>query len=193
MVKQFIFSLFLFFSCAHSPYLKTKDGISVKQCNLPIHYAISDNIPYDYRKLVESGFQYWNDVTGLGDDLLLRIGVISYYPDDPETDSFVLVAWAPYLDKEDRKVCAITEYDYSKYGCMKATKVLISTRCLNYGKKVMESIMRHEIGHVLGLRHSSTECEIMYIGVASKKKCQHPIDASDREINAVKKHYGFEK
>lgn len=165
--------------------LISNKGQSIKQCDEKILYAISDNLPVAFHDIVRRGFDYWNAL--LEHKKFYYIGIVDYTPMDPETSGFIIIGVS---SERDSNIYGFTKYDYDHgTGCMSSTKIFLTPSCLQDSDVLMESVVRHEIGHVLGFGHSKDEKHLMWYKIAAIKQ-GHPIDVSRIELDYALDLYG---
>jgi predicted Zn-dependent protease len=144
----------------------------------------SPSVPKRLEPVVKRGFEYWNSV--LGKTAFLATPGLELEPGETGTSWIILVG----VESEYRKTsCAFTSLQWHTYNsCIFETWVKINPKCLDRKEAWLESLIRHEAGHALGLRHSDELFELMYPTL--QDSLQHPVDASEGEIRAVRKLYG---
>jgi len=173
------------FNCSFDPYIRrTENQTPVRQCYFPIYYAISFNTPEEYREPIKNGLRYWN--LKLQHYIFYDDGVISWGPQNPRTDTILAIGMGSdeYFKKD--KICALALYTYDKKsGCFLTSKILFKDRCMK-SPDIINTLTRHEAGHLLGLGHFP-EGNVMYKSVITTK--DHPVDASNAEVQAVWKLY----
>jgi len=164
-------------------YYYDSSGKIVKHCTVPILYSISYEVPFEYHSLIIDSFEHWNDFSGY--NLFYYGGVSNYLPENPLTNGVVIIG----IDNFDGNSLAITNLKYGK-GCINVVKVNIDEKFLNRNDlEILQTVVRHEAGHVLGLNHSNVFTDLMWKYVGNDR--QHPVDVSDREIEILKKIYGW--
>jgi predicted Zn-dependent protease len=84
-------------------------------------------------------------------------------------------------------VCAVTTFQSEEgTGCAGFTQVIVTMLCVNDNKNMMRTIMRHEIGHVLGLAHNDVPGDLMQPVVPEKG---HPLHATPDEVRLLRELY----
>lgn len=187
MVRMLPF-LFLL-SCAHSPYFentkaKVESDKFVRQCDTPVFVASDKNLTVLRAELVTNAVTHWNQSVGM--DLFMDLGVLDWADSNAPNDAFILIS----LDETDEmkdKLCGITRFKWDERGCMRTVSIHINPKCLKKGNEIFETIVRHELGHVLGLTHVDDFTKLMNYSI--EETLQHPVDVSQEEIERVKNLY----
>jgi len=183
-MKKIIILLFLI-SCSHPIpiFLKNPKNNPAIQCVVPMLWSISRNVPRQYHETIIEGVRYWNEV--LGKKIFIYIGEVDMSPFSLEAGGFIIIG-ADYMSKN---TCATITYTFSPHSCIAHSRVLISERCLVKDKEYLESAVRHEFGHILGLNHGAWGNVMFY---KLDESFQHPLEASELQINMLKIIYNLE-
>lgn len=187
-MKVPFFSLIFASACAHHPYLandlsSAPSEENLRQCLVPVMYGIAYDVPPSKDLEIESALEYWNDATGL--KLFFSLGRIDDADLSRSLDSAILMIHATDLDLGRRY--ALTGFEYAKNGCFTKVRIVISQDAFATKDGILETIVRHEAGHALGLAHSPAFSDLMFHSV--EPTMQHPVDASSEEVNAVRDLY----
>lgn len=180
-------------ACSHSLYILNNNSKPIKQCLLPIAFAISDESPELLKSTLRAGIQYWNDA--LRYDIFLDFGDTGFVMDSPESGGLLMIGVVSELSKSNYYIrtrtytCGKTEFAYNRDGCIIRAKIKINSLCADDFNKV-QTIVRHEAGHVLGLSDSIDFTALMSSKI--ERTMQHPVDANEKEIAAVRKLYNLE-
>jgi hypothetical protein len=186
IIAVFLFSLC--FSCV-SRYIMTENGVPIRQCLIPTLYGISYTVPEKYRSIVDSGMKYWN--TTINKKFFVNIGTVNYSPIDTETNGFIVIGLLGDNSPLKNSACGASSiYFNQSTSCIGVAKIYINEKCLNLSPGMIETIVRHEAGHILGLGHSNIFTDIMWTKL--EPTMQHPVDASKEEIERIYKIYGEE-
>lgn len=169
--------LTVFTGCATGFYYKA-NGSLVKHCRYtPVPFIISKDVPKSHRAAIKRSFLYWNEV--LGRKVYFSMGELDYASNEPAIFGLVIIN-ASYRDGG----YAETLLKWNKKSCIKSARIFIKPHSFNKDINVFETIMRHEAGHALGIRHSDIFTDLMWHKL--EKTQQHPVDASDREIEVIR-------
>jgi hypothetical protein len=188
-------------SCAHNVYLQNDQGNTFKRCGSQDLFIVSSDFSRESQQAVYNGFSYWNDVLNYKAFTYAgplkdydNIGIISIRPGYFDSYS------APFGNTRDiygNRYNAITAWgsDYCvknnmrflESGCLFGAEIVIKNECLNNEPEVVETLVRHAIGNILGLANQVKPGTLMDFRM--QPEAQHPIDASDESIEAVKTLY----
>lgn len=185
-----VLSVLTFAACERDFYIKTSDDKPIKQCIIPIGFAIAEDTPDELKQHLRDGVMYWNEA--LGSKMLVDFGSTGFTLESPYTDGFLMVGVVSNLKQKDLSgihACGRTTMSYMADGCITKSKVRIDLSCIEDEDKLI-TIVRHEIGHVLGLSDTSDFTALM--SGRLERTMQHPVDATGEEISAVKKLYQLE-
>lgn len=165
-------------------YRESEEGHLVRQCRLPLYYVIENDIPDKYKEMIVSGFDYWNKVARTHGkkrgDIFMPIRVEDSID---EIDLSDIVAVMTLNVKFDGMLAA-TMYTDEPDGCTSQADIFILDYTLETQEDdVVEAVIKHEIGHVLGFGHSTIPWHLMYYSVSDVE------ELSDWEIEAFKVSY----
>src|SRR3990167_300608 len=194
-MNRLILIILLATSCSHfDPHLRNKAGAITKLCKPPDFYSVAINTPLDIKEIIHRAFNYWNQVTGKS--LLVSAGDDLFHLVPEDGDMF---------DREAGRVFLVGVYNdvgsfppnseaigllrTSKEGCTNSGVILINPFYLldNRNTEELESCLRHEAGHILGLAHNPVFTDLMALHL--EPTLQHPVDASDEEIHLLREWY----
>jgi hypothetical protein len=152
-------------------------------CDTPIGVRVAPSVPQEHREAVQQAFDYWMNATGI---YLFEPAIP--YNTELESSWFpntVTLRWDP-----TGPACAMTEYHaVTQFGCSLATSIAVNASCVKYWESpAIESIMRHELGHVLGLGHSGIPLDVMF-PIVLHGIWVHPQDTIEATINLVRETY----
>jgi len=126
-----------------------------KQCNQTFYVYERDLSP-EQRTQVHDAFSYWN--TTIQQRLWIDGGPVA---DDVEpAEGYTVVQFAEPPGKSDG-ACGVTFFTYFPLSCISKAVIYITARCKLSGAR-LQSVLRHEIGHAMGIDHSDDPGQLMY-------------------------------
>lgn len=179
---KYIFAILFICSCSQQIYLKNNSGSVFKQCVTPDIYIISPKFSDKQVSAIKSGFDHWNK--SLNKKMFVYGGTVEL---NPVPISLI------YIDKEyfiydispDRSVRSMLKFLES--GCLVGARITIKDSYFINDYNIFETIIRHSVGNLLGLANQVKPGTLMDYRI--QKESQHPIDANNDEINAIKNLY----
>jgi hypothetical protein len=139
-------------------YSKLPDKTIIRQCDLPVLYVFNKEIPKRMQDITHKAVEYWNSV--YGGKLFFYGGIVDYKIDDPETGALLLIdIFDRYKDKYGLikldSSLASTKFKANRRGCISANIEIFADILDNrLDENGLQTVMRHELGHTLGLGHS---------------------------------------
>lgn len=183
--------------CAPPPaaiYNSLKNGAHLKQCSVPILFGFSKRTPEKIKSNALDAISYWNKE--YGGELFFNMGDFDTKANvSGEYGAIVIIDTVPEEEYEKyfNKDKAIGRVLYSKYpskdGCVRV-HLVVKAKLLNdeFTETGVEGVIRHELGHVLGLGHNDYDSEGLMHGSANPKSNRLK-DMSDLERKAFKLYY----
>ncbi len=171
-----------------SLYKKVKNTkISLHRCGLPVIYLINKDVPENVKTIIIRSFKYWDDLTEK--NLFFYMGITNWSSDDIRSGIIVVVDIKELktVEHEANGALAYTNLIwYTISGCLSNGGITIYKSSLELSDDRLESIIKHEVGHILGLGHSPHSRDLMHevIRVFDRKK-----DLTEWELKAFKIYY----
>lgn len=133
-------------------YFKSTSGRVIAQCVVPIYYYIDNEVPKDSIVPIQNAFSFWNYY--YNGELFVYRGITDLNVDDPTDYGFGIVTVSIDYWHNGNVLAYATLSKYLSYGCLLSTKISIYEDTLNLGYRNINNIMKHEIGHILGIKHN---------------------------------------
>lgn len=190
--------------------LDKRPDMILKQCDLPVLVALSSNFPIAYAEDVKQAVEYWNDAVGekmfvflenhITHDFYLEKTPAVFAPDSPESFAVLLV---DVLDDKYKKIVSEKThglYVVATYTAPKDPKEKIACTGIQrlfvkkdviYNAHFFHTILRHELGHALGLGHTNDTRLLMHY--KSSDQLDRARYAQPCEIRAVRNLYKLEQ
>ena len=152
-------------SCHASPMV-----LAHRLCDDRVGVRVAGHAPDHLRAAVARAVRYW--ALDVGTPTLFldsSIAVVSVVPDD-DIDALATVSRT------------------LRGGCVYAAMVRVSPRALRLSPERLETVVRHELGHVLGLQHD-IGLSVMHPSVRDDDWPEHPQGADARQIEMLRRAY----
>lgn len=172
-------------------------GSPLLVCDYPIKVRVASDVPECDLPTIRAAFEYWNQELGVkffSRDI--RVVPPIEVSEDADID-FVMVSAEdnPQAIKEKstkpHQMARVVNVNDAKEGCARGAFIEYFPYVVNRNYNYVRFMMRHEIGHVLGLYHSERKGNLMY-GSANFNVVAVP--RVDRKwLKALKDLYSIEK
>jgi len=188
IVKMLVLlSLVITLSCSWVPqYQRNKQGKIERQCEVPIFYVLRNMEGKNFEPIIDAA-DYWN--VALRKRVFIYGG--EYVEDVTEASAHLLVI--SQLEVIPDNACGWAHTITKANGCVKSSVILLNQQCMK-DVKWTETLARHEMGHILGLRNNDNPWHLMNGATMERHKYYvstptEPVDARESEINALKEIY----
>lgn len=154
------FAPFLLVSCSHSTFLQhPTTNLPLYQCSLPQIVVVAEDIPEVDVQVIKVSVDYWNEE--MGQQVLLFGGRGGFASGDfTFPPNFIVVESSDVFFSPNGK--GEMESRINHKGCMVGNIVRYDAKKVNRDDYSLHRIMRHELGHTLGLNHSLFRGDVMY-------------------------------
>lgn len=166
-------------------YLTTTEDIVIHQCNFPVLYSINEKIPPDIINVIMDSFEYWNKLAEF--DIFKFMGVLDFTNNGIDESPIIVVEIEKDNDAEHANAVAYTSIKWKSDGCigMSAGINIRESALRDCSIDGLRSSLRHEVGHLLGFKHSKFKSDLMYNDINPNKLK----DLSEWELKAFKLYY----
>lgn len=153
--------------------------------NIPVVIAIHNNYPPEYEDILKSAAHHWDEAAGM---TLFRFEKrSSYASNSAQKDSLNAVYWMQDWPEVQKNLQALTNL-YWKNNQITEADIAIDHKYFNFFTDAattpydvhLESLLIHELGHVLGLKHRSTVPSVMWAVLNGAVK-RDTLTAADRK------------
>jgi hypothetical protein len=180
------FLLFTQISCLYNSQIKNtvilENTPPAKWCTENIYVTSSNTIPEDKLDAIDNAIGYWN--ISLVKVLLINIQRLMLATD---RSSIIFLTMPEDIAQVNKSAAAVTFVKWIQPNCIEHVTIYIKETTYNLENNVFESIIRHEIGHAMGLQDTNNFEDLMFHTADNLKK--HPSDLSEEEINYLKRLY----
>jgi len=193
----------LLLSCSTSIYNRD-DGKPYRICEKTI-YAIAPDTPIELHQPIKDSADYWNSILGyeiflyagdVGTMLSKMAGDRKLTAEDYSVDSKYLkgvlaIGLVDHIGNRSKSKCGRLRGRFNSTSkCATKNSIIISRSCEGWEDvDSFETIVRHEMGHLLGLGDSADFTALMSRNI--EPTMQHPVDANNIEIKAVRQLYNI--
>lgn len=153
--------------------------------NIPVTLLIHKSFPTEYRDTLQKAAQIWSDAAGM---TLFKFTEESPsdVSDKPQRDAINTVHWLQEWSEQQKNLQALTHL-YWKNNLLYESDVSVDAKYFNFFLDTkqtpqdihLESLLIHELGHVLGLKHRSTVPSVMW-AILEGSSIRNALTSADR-------------
>lgn len=153
--------------------------------NIPIILELHKSFAPEYEEVLRRAAQHWNDAAGM---TLFRFErTASTLSEKATKDSMNTIHWMLDWPESQKSLQALTNL-YWRSNQLYEADIAVDNKYFNYFNDVattpydvhLESLLIHELGHVLGLKHRSTVPSVMWAVLNGAIK-RDTLTAADRD------------
>lgn len=153
--------------------------------NIPVTLKTHKNYPPEYLEVLNKAAQHWNQAAGM--TVLRVVAADANLSDKPLRDTTNSVHWMQEWPEAQKNQQALTNL-YWRQNQLYEADIAIDHKYFNFYVDTtntifdvhLESLLIHEMGHVLGLKHRSTLPSVMWSVLSGAVK-RDTLSAADRE------------
>lgn len=152
---------------------------------IPITLKIHKSYPSEYEEILNKAAQHWNDAAGLTLFRFARSGDLLI--EKSQKDQVNTIHWLQEWPESQKQLQALTNL-YWTGNQLSESDITVDNKYFNFFVEDavkpddvhLESLLIHELGHVLGLKHRSTIPSVMWSVLSGAIK-RDTLTAADRE------------
>jgi len=181
--------IFAFGSVDACNFVQNSQGVRISwKSSVPAHFIITSTVPTKYDEAILKAATTWNERKHM---TLIEVHRDNNYPASAANDGtngiYFLDTWDSGESKEQGRTAI--KWDLSK---IRDADIKINAQNFKYylegdkdtaGKISIESLMLHEMGHALGLKHIEEETSSMQPTLATAKSRNNPGDVDINSLN----------
>jgi hypothetical protein len=153
--------------------------------NIPITLKVDSNFSPDHVEILRRAALHWNEAAGK--TLIRIIESDGRVPSKPAKDALNAVNWLREWPENQSNTQGVTNL-YWRHNQITEADVSVNNKNFNFFTSSpqtpydvhLESLLVHELGHVLGLKHRSTVPSVMWAALSSSVK-RDSLSNADRE------------
>ncbi len=165
--------ILILISCAHNSPFKMVDDVPLRLCNFPQRVVADSSVAFSSRKNIGLSVEYWQDAT---DRWLFS------FVQGPSSINSVVIQKV----EDDGKLSSRDLIVSTTRKCIVGARIYLRNKAFE-DENVLQTIIRKELGYVLGLNSSSDFTDLMYHDI--EMTLQHPVDANKEQTDAVNSVY----
>lgn len=135
--------------------------------NIPVNIEIHKDYPPEHEEVLRRAAQHWNDAAGMTLFNFVRSGNI--LSEKATKDTVNTVHWMREWSENQKNLQALTNL-YWRTNQLYESDIAVNNKNFNFFNDTattpydvhLESLLIHELGHVLGLKHRSTVPSVMW-------------------------------
>ena len=183
------FLLLINISCLYNSRINStlvfQNTLPLKWCSDQILVHSGETIPDKFLPSINKSIEYWN----LNLIKRLLINIQRLIAESPNS-TIIILTMPKDLAKLNKEPAAVTFVKYMEPNCINQVTIYINETSYGLDINMFETIIRHELGHALGLEDTSEFNDLMFHTLDSLKK--HPATLSNDELKKVKNIYNKE-
>jgi predicted Zn-dependent protease len=153
--------------------------------NIPVTLKVSASFPQEYMTVLKDAVQHWNDAAGI--TLLRTVENPTDISTTATKNSVNTVHWVTEWSDSQKKIQALTDL-YWRGNQLGEADIRIDAKYFKFYIDQattpydihLESLLIHELGHVLGLKHRSTLPSVMW-AVLNGASVRQTLSNADKE------------
>ncbi|MGZ3774792.1 MAG: matrixin family metalloprotease [Pseudobdellovibrionaceae bacterium] len=153
--------------------------------NIPVVLQLHKSFSVDYEETLKKAADHWNEAAGM--TLFRLIRASESLPETPQKDNINTIHWLLSWPENQKGLQALTNLFWRDDQLIEAD-IGIDAKYFNFFLNTpttpydihLESLLIHELGHVLGLKHRSTVPSVMW-AVLDGSVLRNSLTAADKE------------